>query len=72
MEDTRIDIKVSPATHARLKQACAADGLTMDTVIGSALDGWEKLPAEERQKSAAVWMACRAFWQRMSSNNSRG
>lgn len=66
MTKKRIMIEISPATHAVLKRSCAEQGMTMDTLIGAMLDNWEKLPDEQKQKSAAVWDACRAFWKTMN------
>lgn len=59
-------IHVSTATHTALKRHASRLGMTMDDVIGAALETFEKRSDDDKQKSAAVWMACRAFWQGMN------
>ena len=59
-------VKVSTATHAILKRNADNLGLTMDEVIGAALETFEKRSDIDKQKSAAVWDACRAFWKTMN------
>lgn len=59
-------IHVSPATHTALKRNADNLGLTMDEVIGAALETFDRRSDMDKQKSAAVWMACRAFWQGMN------
>lgn len=59
-------IHVSTATHEILKRNADNLGMTMDEVIGAALETFAKRSDDDKQKSAAVWMACRAFWQGMN------
>ena len=59
-------VKVSTATHEILKRNAGNLGMTMDEVIGAALETFDRRSDMDKQKSAAVWMACRAFWQGMN------
>lgn len=49
-----------------LKHYASRFGMTMSDVIGAALETFAKRSDDDKQKSAAVWMACRAFWQGMN------
>lgn len=59
-------IEVSTATHAVLKRHASRLGMTIDEVIGAALETFDRRSDDDKQKSAAVWRACRAFWQGMN------
>lgn len=59
-------VKVSTATHEILKRHASRFGMTMSDVIGAALETFDRRSDMDKQKSAAVWMACRAFWQGMN------
>ena len=61
----KILIKLFPATHTALKRNADNLGMTMDDVIGAALETFEKRSDDDKQKSFAVWSACRSFMQAM-------
>ena len=58
-------IEVSSETHAILKRHASRLGMTMSEVIGAALETFEKRSDDDKQKSFAVWSACRSFMQAM-------
>lgn len=58
-------IHVSTATHEILKRHASRLGMTMSDVIGAALETFEKRSDDDKQKSFAVWSACRSFMQAM-------
>lgn len=61
----KIKINLDETTHAILKRHASRLGMTMSDVIGAALETFEKRPDDDKQKSFAVWSACRSFMQAM-------
>ncbi len=48
-----------------LKRHASRLGMTMSDVIGAALETFETRSDDDKQKSFAVWSACRSFMQAM-------
>ena len=63
--EERIDVKLTPATHALVKRVSGELGCSMSEAIGAALEAFGRRSEEDQRKSLAVWTALHAFLETM-------
>ena len=63
--EERIDVKLTPATHALVKRVSGELGCSMSEAIGAALEAFGRRSEEDQRKSLAVWTTLHAFLETM-------